>query len=93
MEFIYNHFLSVAITLSILFLLTITLEKRILSIVVSLIVILLGLSFFLYGLNTIKGFEGMGTSLIGLIFAGIGLIFFLVSILMIFFEERGKEPS
>ncbi|HWO97415.1 MAG TPA: hypothetical protein VNM45_14000 [Bacillus sp. (in: firmicutes)] len=92
MEFIYNHLLSVAITLGILFLLTITFKKRILSIVISLIIIFLGLSFFLYGLNTVKGFEGMGTSLVGLIFAGMGLIFFLASILMIFFEERRKGP-
>lgn len=35
----------------------------------------------------------MGVSLIGLIFIGIGLILFLVSILIIFFEERRKESS
>ncbi|WP_017434852.1 hypothetical protein [Saccharococcus caldoxylosilyticus] len=93
MEFLYNHLLSTATILGILFLLTIKLKKRIFSIFISLIVILLGISFFLYGLNTIKGFRGMGASLVGLIFTGIGLILVFSSILVIFFEERRKESS
>jgi hypothetical protein len=93
MEFLYNHLLSTATILGILFLLTITLKKRIFSIFISLIVILLGISFFLYGLNTVKGFGGMGASLVGLIFTGIGLILFFASILIIFFEERRKKSS
>ncbi|KYD23933.1 MULTISPECIES: hypothetical protein [Anoxybacillaceae] len=93
MEFLYNHLLSTATILGILFLLAIALKKRIFSIFISLIVILLGISFFLYGLNTVKGFEGMGASLGGLIFIGIGLILFFVSILIIFFEERRKKSS
>lgn len=88
MEFICNNLFSTATILGILFLLAITLKKRIFSIFISLIVILLGISFFLYGLNIVKGFGGMGTSLVGLIFMGIGLILFFASILVIFFEER-----
>ncbi|WP_278342517.1 hypothetical protein [Parageobacillus thermoglucosidasius] len=91
MEFFYHHLLSTVTILGILFLLAIALKKRIFSIFVSLIVILLGISFFLYGLNTIKGFEGMGVSLIGLIFIGIGLILFLVSILIIFLKREGRN--
>lgn len=45
MEFLYNHLLSTATILSILFLLAIALKKRIFSIFISLIVILLGISF------------------------------------------------
>jgi hypothetical protein len=93
MEFIYNNLFGTTTILGILFLLAITLKKRIFSIFISLIVILLGISFFLYGLNIVKGFGGMGASLVGLIFTGIGLILFLASILVIFFEERRKESS
>ena len=93
MEFIYNNLFGTTTILGILFLLAITLKKRIFSIFISLIVILLGISFFLYGLNIVKGFGGMGASLVGLIFMGIGLILFLASILVIFFEERRKESS
>ena len=45
MEFLYNHLLSTATILGILFLLAIALKKRIFSIFISLIVILLGISF------------------------------------------------
>jgi hypothetical protein len=91
MEFIYNNLFGTTTILGILFLLAITLKKRIFSIFISLIVILLGISFFLYGLNIVKGFGGMGASLVGLIFTGIGLILFLASILVIFLKKEERN--
>lgn len=91
MSFILNNCLSIGVIFSLIFFASIVIEKRIISLLVSLITLLFGLFLTFYAANKMNGFEAIDVYVKGLIFVGEALILLVVTSIFIVLKERKKK--
>lgn len=91
MSFILNNSLGIGIIFALIFFVSIAFEKRISSLLVSLITLLFGLFLIFYASNEIRGFEIIDIYVKGLIIVGEGLILLVVTSIFIVMQEQKKK--
>ncbi|MET1122582.1 hypothetical protein ABWU59_27005 [Priestia megaterium] len=91
MSFILNNCLGIGIIFGLIFFVSIVVEKRISSLLVSLITLLFGLFLTFYAANKMNGFEAIDVYVKGLIFVGEALILVVVTSIFIVLQERKKK--
>ncbi|MGF9772982.1 hypothetical protein COK01_26915 [Priestia megaterium] len=93
MSFILNNCLGIGVIFSLIFFASIVIEKRIISLLVSLITLLFGLSLTFYAANKMNGFEAIDVYVKGLIFIGEALILLVVTSIFIVTQESKKKTG
>ncbi|MGJ7922607.1 hypothetical protein [Neobacillus sp. LXY-4] len=83
-----NYQFTYAITLLAIFGITLYFKRRILVALISVSFILIGLIMTLSGLGMVKGFEGMGVSMAGIIYGIIGLSTLFIMSLEIYYRSK-----
>jgi len=93
MSFILNNYLGIGVIFSLIFFASIVIEKRIISLLVSLITLLFGLFLTFYAANKMNGFEAIDVYVKGLIFIGEALILLVVTSIFIVTQESKKKTG
>lgn len=75
------------------FLLALAKNKKILALFISFSFLFIGTIMFFSGFGTIKGFEGMGVSLAGIIYVVLGGISILITSFAIYFRSKSESNS
>lgn len=91
MSFILNNYLGIGIFFGLIFFVSIVVEKRISSLLISLITLLFGLFLTFYAANKMNGFEAIDVYVKGLIFVGEALILLVITSIFIVLQERKKK--
>jgi len=91
MSFILNNYLGIGIIFGLIFFVSIVVEKRISSLLISLITLLFGLFLTFYAANKMNGFEAIDVYVKGLIFVGEALILLVITSIFIVLQERKKK--
>lgn len=93
MSFILNNSLGIGIIFALIFFVSIAFEKRISSLLVSLITVLFGSFLFFYAFNEMRGFDVLDVYIKGLMIIGEGLILLVVTSIFIMTHELKKKTS
>jgi hypothetical protein len=88
-----NHQIIIVTVLMILFLLALALNKKIIAVFISISFFLIGVFMFFSGFTTVRGWEGMGVTIAGIIYGVIGLITILIISFVAYFSSKRDSNS
>lgn len=88
-----NYQFTIVTVLMVSFIATLSLNKKMIAVFISLSFLTLGILMFFSGFITVKGFEGMGVSMAGIVYFTIGLITLVIINLVIYLRQRNVNKT